>query len=102
MDVNHKYRCHYCNYTCASFRELHYHKNINHGGANLQEEPWLARHVPAPWEDGNNFSQLYNGNRSIILAPRRKIKPNKQVYNFPTDGLRRGTHEISDAMHTIF
>lgn len=102
MDVK-RYKCRFCHCIFQSLKDLFYHKNIQHGGSELQNEPWLERNAPPPWsEAGHNFHDLYRGNRAVILAPRRKIGKLKEQYNFPTDNLRKGADEISNAITSIF
>ena len=90
----HGYCCSHCGQICASRRQLHYHRNLQHGGL-LQQAPWTDIGDTA-------LREVIEGNSSIILAPERVDRERHILYNVPTDGLREGIDTMIERIRDIY
>ena len=87
------YCCRHCGQICASRRQLHYHRNLQHGGG-LQQAPWIDI-------GDTGLREVIEGNSSIILAPERVDRGRHILYNVPTDGLREGINTMIERIRNI-
>ena len=88
------YCCRHCGQICASRRQLHYQRNLQHGGG-LQQAPWTDIGDTA-------LREVTEGNSSIILAPERVDRRRHILYNVPTDGFREGTNTMIERIRDIY
>ena len=90
----HGYCCRHCGQICASRRQLHYHRNLQHGGG-LQQALWTDIGDTA-------LREVIEGNNSIILAPEIVDRGRPILYNVPTDGLREGLDTMIERIRDIY
>ena len=79
---------------CCDRHELHFHRNHQHGGANLQT--WPQENI---WSNNKELREIMEGNRLTILRDHTRGDI-KSVYNFPSNGLNH--EEIINHLKSIY
>ena len=101
-DSSRAFGCKQCGETFPTRRQLHVHKNLQHGGANV-DPPWLEGE--APWNVGNQEDEAlraFQENQNIILAPFETNRRNHTIFNIPTNDMAEGMDLLLQKLRQIY